>query len=254
MSASLLSRSATQPLASDYWFRARRPLAGLVFLMPLMLAYEAGVSLFGARDPAALRNGADYWMRDWLSLCGLSHPLLLPVLVVAVLLVWHFAAAEPWSVGVDTLVGMLAESIAFACCLIALGQIHGQLCSTLPELRDLAIASATGPRVVAFLGAGVYEEVLFRLLLVPAIYGALRVLECPRKPAGVLAVAGSSLLFAMAHYVGPAADQFSAVTFSFRALAGGFFASLFLLRGFGITVGTHAAYDLMVGVLLANPA
>jgi hypothetical protein len=39
-------------------------------------------------------------------------------------------------------------------------------------------------------------------------------------------------------------------SFVFRATAGVFFAGLFVVRGFGITVGSHAAYDLLVGILI----
>ena len=56
----------------------------------------------------------------------------------------------------------------------------------------------------------------------------------------------------LARYVGPHGDPFSVMTFSFRALAGGFSSLLCILRGFGITVGCHAAYDLLVGLLLIH--
>ena len=36
---------------------------------------------------------------------------------------------------------------------------------------------------------------------------------------------------------------------SFRCLAGIFFATLFVYRGFGIAAGTHALYDVLVGWL-----
>jgi hypothetical protein len=64
----------------------------------------------------------------------------------------------------------------------------------------------------------------------------------------------TSFLFALAHHIGPTADAFNLFVFSFRAIAGMFFSAVFLLRGFGITVGCHAAYDLMVGALLATVA
>jgi membrane protease YdiL (CAAX protease family) len=107
---------------------------------------------------------------------------------------------------------------------------------------------------VSFIGAGVYEEVMFRLLLVPAAFLAFRMFEFPPKWAAVMAAVSTSFLFALAHHIGPSADAFNLFAFSFRAAAGLFFATVFLLRGFGITVGCHAAYDLFVGVLLVAPA
>ncbi len=103
-------------------------------------------------------------------------------------------------------------------------------------------------RVISYLGAGVYEEVLFRLCLVPVSYGLLRAFLIPRRPAILLSVLSTSILFSAAHYLGPAADQLTLFSFVFRALAGVYFALLFVTRGFGITVGSHAAYDLIVGI------
>ena len=94
---------------------------------------------------------------------------------------------------------------------------------------------------------------MFRLLLVPAAFLFFRLFEFPRTMAAIMAALSTSFLFALAHHVGPQADAFHLFSFSFRAAAGLFFASVFLLRGFGITVGCHAAYDLLVGILLAIP-
>jgi hypothetical protein len=107
-------------------------------------------------------------------------------------------------------------------------------------------------RALTFVGAGIYEEVFFRLLLLPACYTAFRILQAGARASAGLAVLATSLMFALAHYVGPAGDALVPYTFCFRAVAGVYFALLFLHRGFGITVGAHAAYDLIVGVLWAE--
>jgi len=59
----------------------------------------------------------------------------------------------------------------------------------------------------------------------------------------------SSLLFSAAHYVGPLGERFELYSFTFRTLAGMFFAVLFIVRGFGIAAGTHAVYDVLVGLI-----
>jgi len=107
-----------------------------------------------------------------------------------------------------------------------------------------------GVRAIMFLGAGFYEEVLFRLCLLPACFGFFRLVRLRKGWASVLAVLSSSLIFSFAHYVGGDTYGFTLYGFTFRALAGMIFAGLFVLRGFGITVGCHAAYDLLVGLAL----
>jgi hypothetical protein len=105
-------------------------------------------------------------------------------------------------------------------------------------------------RCVLFVGAGVYEEFLFRLLLLPSLILLFTKGGVPAARAGLLAILWTSVLFSAAHYIGPGGDRFSLFTFLFRFLAGLFFATVFLHRGFGIVVGCHAAYDLLVGLML----
>ena len=103
---------------SSYWREARQPLVCLVFLAPLLLIYEWGVLSMGGSQPELLRNGADYWMRSWLSQLGFTQTFLLPALIVITLLLWHIFCKHPWKISGETLVGMFAESLLFAFCLI----------------------------------------------------------------------------------------------------------------------------------------
>jgi Type II CAAX prenyl endopeptidase Rce1-like len=241
----------------DYWALARQPMHCLLFLLPLLVTYEIGVGLVSVGAHETARNGADHWMRTGLRLAGFEHPLLLPTIVVGLLAGWHVIGHFRWKPSTPTLFGMLAESVLFGVCLVVLGQLQDLAFRSHPGTVARAAHSAvplsqpgTLPRVISYVGAGVYEEVLFRLCLIPVIYGLLRSVLIPRKMAVVLTVLATSLLFSAAHYVGPAADQFTMFSFTFRALAGVFFAALFVFRGFGITVGSHAAYDLLVGILI----
>jgi hypothetical protein len=241
----------------DYWVLARQPLHCLLFLLPLLVTYEFGVVLVSGGPHDTVRNGADHWMRTGLRLAGFQHPLLLPLVVVGMLAGWQVVGHFRWKPSPSTLFGMLAESVLFGVCLVVLGQLQdlafrphwGEVARAAHSAVPLSL-SGTLPRVITYVGAGVYEEVLFRLCLIPAIYGLLRAVLVPRKMAVVLTVLATSLLFSAAHYVGPAADEFTMFSFVFRSLAGVFFAALFVFRGFGITVGSHAAYDLLVGILI----
>ena len=116
-----------------------------------------------------------------------------------------------------------------------------------------APASAPAERpaalLIGFLGAGVYEEALFRLLLVPLSFGLLRLLQAPAVLASTLAVTASALLFSLAHHAGTPGEAFTWFAFIFRWLAGVYFAWVFVIRGFGVAVGTHTAYDILVGAV-----
>lgn len=253
------------PEEPDYWLLAKRPLACLLFLLPLLAIYEAGVIWMGGENPALVRNGADAWMRIALESAGLRFGFVLPGLVVVVLLVWHRIAKHPWKVSGETLLGMFAESLLFAFLLIVAGQLQNLAFEKLghPEI-PLAVPAATKPqgliggetaaKALTYVGAGIYEEVLFRLCLLPACFGLFRLLKLNTTWAALLAVICTSLLFSIAHHVGPTGEAFRLFPFTFRLIAGLFFAALFVLRGFGITVGTHAAYDVLVGLLMTTNA
>lgn len=239
----------------DYWTCSRRPLACLIFLLPLLVLYEVGVHLFAEGHPESLRNGADYWMRTALDASGMIEAHLLPALVLGGLLGWHICCRYSWKVSAETLLGMLAESVLFAFTLVILGQLQN-LAFEHNFGSSESPSAALGPsglvKAISFVGAGVYEEVLFRLWMLPVCYAVFRGLFRSSRWAAASAILVTSVVFSAAHYLGPAAEAFSVMTFSFRAVAGCFFALLFLLRGFGITVGCHATYDLLVGIIFSG--
>src|SRR5262249_3916412 len=74
----------------SYWQSTRHPGPCLLFVGPLLLAYELGVSSLGGSQAASLRNGADVWLREGLAAVGLAHPFAAPGLVVLILAVWFW--------------------------------------------------------------------------------------------------------------------------------------------------------------------
>jgi hypothetical protein len=232
--------------AEGYWGQSRRPLASLIFIAPLLAAYELGVLTL------RVQNGADAWMRGLLGWLGFSQHFLLPVLTVCILLGWHHLTRQSWRFSGGVLSAMVAESLLLALCLRMLLQLQGSLLQAMACATPLSMAAPLGIATrlrdaVGFLGAGIYEELLFRLILLSLAVWAMR-----RAGAGaaavLLAVALSSLLFAGAHYIGVNGDTFRCFGFLFRYMAGVFFSVLFIYRGFGVAAGTHAAYDILIGL------
>jgi hypothetical protein len=225
----------------------------LAFVLPILAAYEAGVLWLGGASAGVLRTGADAWMRQALASVGLTDQWLLPLGLVLALLGWQAADPRDWRFPPSCLLGMAVESLVLAVALIGLSHLVDLGFARLERHPSLAVGGAGAGHgiapLVGFLGAGVYEEALFRLALIPALFGAMRLLQTPGVLAGTLAVTGSALLFSMAHHAGAPGEAFTWFAFIFRWLAGVFFAWVFVVRGFGIVVGTHAAYDILVGWL-----
>jgi hypothetical protein len=146
---------------------------------------------------------------------------------------------------------MGAESIGYA---MLFGGITSMLTAlVLGQWTPLAVGPFDefdiATQLMISLGAGLYEELLFRVLLV----GGLALLAGkgfgwePRR-AGLFAVVVGALIFSLFHYVGPYGDPFELSSFTFRAIAGVLFSGLYLVRGFGITAWTHALYDVFLAL------
>lgn len=238
----------------SYWDLTRRPMPSLFFVIPILLAYEIGVACIGGSDPGALRTGIDGWFRQGLASVRLSDAWLPPAALIGILLVWQSADHRSWTVRPSTLLGMLLESLVLAIALIGISRLIDLGLDQIEHVDSLVMQAVpgssgahSGARLLGFLGAGVYEEAIFRLLLIPALFGALRVLLVPEVLAGALAVTGSALVFSLAHHVGLPGEAFTWYAFVFRWFAGVYFAWAFVTRGFGVAVGTHVFYDCLVG-------
>jgi membrane protease YdiL (CAAX protease family) len=253
-----------------YWSQSRGPLASLLFVAPLLALYEIGVLRLG---PHALRNGADLWLRSLLDALGFGQYFLLPAATVIALLAWHHLKGDRWQLPPRLFCGMSLECVALAMTLVLLAQVQGTLLRTVgipidpprvagaakpnvaAEGHDDPATAAVGSarvtktgRLIAFLGAGIYEEVLFRLLLLPVTIAAFGQLGMSKLNSILWGIALTSVLFSTAHYIGPYGDRWHTFSFAFRTLAGAFFGLLFVYRGFGITAGAHAGYDILVGL------
>ncbi len=259
--ASGATSSTSKSLLASYWNESARPLVSLAFVAPMIVAYEGGLLLLG---PQAMRNGADVWLRQLLELLGFSQYFILPVLTCGLLLGWHHLNGERWSVPWKYLYVMLVESILLGGLLLLIAQSQYGIFAAIESPTGPTLALPSGKafgQLVAFFGAGIYEELLFRVMLFPATAAVLRFVGTPRRTSWVVAIFLSSLAFAAAHYqldlvignlhlVTSYGEPFEWKSFLFRFTAGVFFAAQMLARGFGVAAGTHAFYDILVSLPL----
>ncbi len=238
----------------SYLKATRHPWTCVLFVVPLLVVYEVGVvMLANGSDATGLRNGADIWLRGRLVDYGVQFPWALPGLVATVLLVrsWWSWAERPSS-PLTGVFGTLVESVAFAAGLWLVARNFRPILEALgvPMLDILAdrFQSIPSGQLIRFVGAGIYEEVLFRMGLFSVLCVLFKFSLMPNLITVPLAAAAGALLFAAAHHIGPHGEQVVPVVFAFRVVAGLLFTALYQLRGFGVAVGTHAGYDILVGV------
>jgi membrane protease YdiL (CAAX protease family) len=230
-----------------------------LFLLPLLALYEGGLLWLGERHPEALRNGADTWLHWGLETFGLSQLYWAPALVGLVFLLWSWGRRLDRPADcLGLCIGMAIESIAFALGLWSLSKhLPGFLKGFGIVLQLPATQQAAGEQqellaqAVAFVGAGVYEEILFRLFLFGGLIWLMRCTGLASRATIFLAAMCSAVLFAAAHYAGPYGEPYDRFSFLFRTVAGLYFTLIFQMRGFGIAVGTHACYDVLVGMIIS---
>jgi hypothetical protein len=238
-----------------YWQAARQPRYTLLFALPLLLLYEGLSFALTQSAYAGLRNGADVLLKTLFVAFGGSRGVAvfsLLLLGIGAWLVRRDRRRHPGPLDRGVFALMLAESAVYA---MLLGGVVSALTSLLLAPM-LSAAQGADPvrlplagQLVLSLGAGIYEELLFRVLLVSGLLALGLRLGWPRSRAVAAAVVLGALVFSAFHYIGPMGDVFTVVSFTFRAIAGLVLSGLYVARGFGIAAWTHALYDVGLTLL-----
>jgi hypothetical protein len=245
----------------EYWRSSRQPRYSVIFALPLWLLYEALAAAISGSAFAGVRNGADVLLKTlFVALGGRSGLFAFGLLLLGVggWIVWRDHRKHPGKLNSQVFGVMFAESIFYA---LLLGSVVSALTALLlpgPLYTYQEVAAPGASRIalttqlVISLGAGLYEELLFRVLLVWALLAIGLKLGWRRPAAIAVGVVGSALIFSGFHYIGPLGDQLTLPSFTFRFIAGLLLSGLYVARGFGIVAWTHALYD--VGVTLLGSA
>jgi hypothetical protein len=279
----------------SYLERTSRPVYAIIFLVPFILFYEIGTILINTDilTQYQIRVVAFVWVQDVLLHLGTSSRFawIAPPLVVIVILVGlQIASKKQWYFCWSDYAPMVLECVLLAVPLIVLSLLSNspgtrpdnfprsdgarppaqvsmaaQQQAISPEELVAALGRSDGPKshslmtnIVTGVGAGIYEELVFRLILICALMVLFQdVIGLNRQNAIALSVLMSAALFSAHHHIvwidGRLARSapFNWTEFGFRTIAGVYFAILFAIRGFGITAGTHAFYDIIATLVNA---
>lgn len=242
--------SGRDALPLGYLQKSQTPLTCLVFLLPMLVLYEVGTHYFATdlRHHTETRIRAFDYMLQFFQLFGAGGKYLPVLAVPAILLAWHIARKDEWEIDFGTTTCMTLESVIWCLPLFALDALS----KTYIPLQSGGQPTAAWPEMIVLsVGAGIYEELVFRLaaftVLSILLVDLLRIHRAGSIP---LMVVLSALLFAKYHYQ-EGGEPFLWQTFAFRTGAGIYFGALFFRRGFGVTCGTHSAYDIIAVLLPA---
>lgn len=237
---------------------SRRPLYVLVFLLPLIVLYEVGSVVFladassGTIDTIRAHSILLGFFQDF----GVFGRFLPGLALVAVLLAWHIFNEDRWRLRPTIVGGMVLESVVWTIPLVVLIALLQFAAGTAagPMVAGPATSMADMPwqaRLTIAVGAGVYEELLFRMIGIAALH--LILVDLARlsdRVGSILAVLISAFAFAIYHDIAGPGGQVDFVKGAALVCAGIYFGAVYLTRGFAVVVGVHALYDIFVLVVL----
>jgi hypothetical protein len=252
---------------NSYADRTSRPVYALVYLLGFLVLFLIGTFLI---QPATLSQSlaepqvrvvAFIWVQNIMEYLGFSTRAALiatPMVVVVILLTLQVTSKTPWRVKPGDFLLMTGECLLLSIPLIVLSLLLNRggvqpnaaiAAPNAPAQHQLLVDMVTG------IGAGIYEELIFRLVLICLLMLLFQdAFGLEKKPSIVLSVMISAVLFSIHHHFFFAngrfyqGDTFTLGKFIFRAMAGVYFAALYAVRGFGITAGTHAFYNVLAAL------
>ncbi|MGE0479415.1 MAG: lysostaphin resistance A-like protein [Phycisphaerae bacterium] len=283
-----------------YWRATPQPLYCLLFLFPLIAAYEFGSLMIRpllAPEQRLVAQGLVQSILGWFGVTGLMLP---GIILLLTLLIWHVLNRQAWQVRAWILPAMLVESVVLAGPLFVLNTVLLQ--ARAPETgSSLASAGAPGEtgaggaspglargaaqaesaapaaigeplalddasdglasngarewaplnvQLIMALGAAIYEEMFFRLILIAGLtFVASDLLRVPGRWAAPLAVTLAASAFALCHFQPVGSDPLVWTKLMMLLAAGVYLSLIYLERGLALAIGCHAAYNLALVLL-----
>ena len=226
---------------NDYLTRSRNLSKSFLFILPLLVFYEIGIVLYGS----ATKNTADIIVKKPFEIFGNNATLAFNSLIIIISFFSIFYIEKKNRLNCGIFIPMFLESAAYGFFLgyVTLFFAHGYLPFDITNLYVQGFIKG----IIISLGAGIYEEILFRMLLLSILYFIIvKALRTNPIIGSLCSILICAFIFSIMHYIGPTGDSYSISSFSFRLVAGVVLSAIFVFRGLGIAVYTHAIYDILV--------
>jgi hypothetical protein len=216
--------------------------------LPIFLLYHTGVVFLPLRNAADLVTSQLVELAERSLLLYLTLTASLGAIVIVLFLVLGQKRALQW----QRFAMIATEGVVYAVALrVIAGYVVGQLRLDAGAPPHLGLFAG----LVMSLGAGFYEELVFRVVLFGLLgqLAKLVLISTPMPWKKALFWLGwatlTSFLFSGWHHLGELGEPFTLSAFVFRWVSGLLFTLIFALRGFATAVWTHTLYDVWVLVL-----
>ena len=239
---------------SGYFKHSGSAYYGVVTAIPMLLVYEALLFIGGNPQMGQIRNLGDVWLRQILGSLDIKQSHAAMVMLLGLVIAMVVLRRGGIRLKGSYLGPMAAEAAVYGLLLAIISNVIFAISSFVlegPALQTQALAAAGAlsggvvQNIALFLGAGLFEEFIFRVVL---LWGLLLVFKpwLPNYLATAAAIGIAAGLFSAAHYIGPMAYRLEFQTFLFRFIAGLWFTGVYYFRGFSLAAYSHAFYDIMI--------
>lgn len=242
--------SETAPPLKRYFKNTNTLLYSYLISLPLLLLYEILIFIAQPDSEQVVRISVDVWIKTLFSYFGqdvLSITLILAALLGIFVLYRERQKLSTLKAGYFFTMLIEASAYAFLLALIISTTVSSLLQIAAPQTVE---SLSTLQQLALSLGAGLYEELFFRVILVSLLLLILRYLVKTKWLRFTIAMVIAALLFSLVHYIGDLGDPFTMGSFIFRFLFGLALNAIYIFRGFGMAAWTHAIYDIMVVAFL----
>jgi len=228
-----------------------RPLHVLVFLLPFIILYEVGSWYYLRKPSEGVQDSIAAYgiLASFFRAFGVASFHIPPIVLLTILTVWHILEKDPLIVKPRYLAGMLGESMVWTLPLLIFGLLIQSSALMSAGTMDQASLAALSwqAKLTLSAGAGVYEELLFRFIVIAGVYFVVAdLLQASKGVALTVGAVVSAVLFALYHNLDHPGGGIQLRLLAYYAVAGLYFAALFIFRGLGIAVAAHFLYDAIV--------
>jgi hypothetical protein len=232
-----------------YFTHSRSLLYSYLCSLPLLVIYEVLIHLTQPKQGPMVRLTVDIWFIRLASVTG--YPVLNIILIVVALMglfVLYKERSKLPHLKLVYFLGLGAEALIYAVLLMVLLSVFvGMLLQIVPPESVGGLSFLE--RLALSVGAGLYEELFFRVILVTGFIYLLDLFMDKKWLIYTISIVIASCIFSLVHYLGSLGDPFSMRTFLFRLLFGIALSVIYWWRGFGAAAWTHSIYDVLVTVL-----
>jgi len=235
----------------QYFENTNNLLYSFLVSLPLFFLYEILILISQPSGDAIVRISVDVWIKSLFSSLGVSA-ISFSLLIIAIvgLFILYKEKERLKALKFAYFPMLLLEATIYA---IVVAFISQSLVSFMLNMAasDPITTLTTTQKLALSLGAGLYEELFFRVILVTVFILIFTKVFGKKWAAVTASVVLSALLFSAVHYIGSMGDAFTLGSFLYRFLFGLILNGIYVWRGFGVAAWTHAIYDIMVIAFLS---